>query len=54
MEPEQLAPAKATIAGEVSEWPKEQHWKCCMRLKPHRGFESLPLRFVVILVGFTG
>src|SRR5438270_492410 len=31
--------------GEVSEWPKEQHWKCCMRLKPHRGFESLPLRF---------
>ena len=31
-------------AGEVSEWPKEQHWKCCMGLKPHRGFESLPLR----------
>ena len=31
-------------AGEVAEWPKAQHWKCCMRLKPHRGFESPPLR----------
>ena len=19
-------------AGEVSEWPKEQHWKCCKRV----------------------
>src|SRR4051812_31808689 len=33
--------------GEVSEWPKEQHWKCCMGLKPHRGFESLPLRIAL-------
>src|SRR3954468_20813284 len=32
-------------SGEVSEWPKEQHWKCCNGLKPIRGFESLPLRF---------
>jgi hypothetical protein len=24
----------ARNAGEVSEWLKEQHWKCCRRLKP--------------------
>src|SRR5437762_7395588 len=31
--------------GEVSEWLKEQHWKCCSGLKPARGFESRPLRY---------
>src|SRR5436190_8530299 len=31
--------------GEVSERLKEQHWKCCWRLKPPRGFESRPLRY---------
>ena len=31
--------------GEVSERPKERHWKCRMGVKPHRGFKSLPLRF---------
>src|SRR4051812_28970819 len=34
-----------STSGEVSEWLKEQHWKCCWRLKPSRGFESPPLRF---------
>src|SRR4051794_25653620 len=33
------------FSGEVSERLKEQHWKCCWRLKPPRGFESRPLRF---------
>src|SRR5947208_2453603 len=40
--------------GEVSEWLKEQHWKCCSGLKPARGFESRPLRFVEVHAGFTG
>src|SRR5437879_486885 len=31
--------------GEVSERLKEQHWKCCIGLKPDRGFESRPLRY---------
>lgn len=26
----------------VSEWPKEQHWKCCRRETSSRGSESLP------------
>src|SRR5439155_21487521 len=39
--------------GEVSEWLKEQHWKCCWRLKPPRGFESPPLRWCENLVEFT-
>src|SRR5213075_753461 len=33
--------------GEVAEWLKAQHWKCCWRLKPPRGFESPPLRFLL-------
>src|SRR6476620_6794887 len=32
------------VAGEVAEWPKAQHWKCCSGLKPAREFESRPLR----------
>jgi hypothetical protein len=31
-------------SGEVTEWLIVQHWKCCVRLKPYRGFESPPLR----------
>ena len=31
--------------GEVAERLKAQHWKCCLRLKPQREFESRPLRF---------
>jgi hypothetical protein len=30
--------------GEVTERPKVRHWKCRVRVKLHRGFESLPLR----------
>jgi hypothetical protein len=33
------------FSGEVAEWPKAQHWKCCVGVKPHREFESRPLRF---------
>ena len=22
------------LVGEVTEWPKVQHWKCCVRVKP--------------------
>src|ERR1041384_2173863 len=40
-------------SGEVSEWPKEQHWKCCNGLKPVRGFESRPLRLMKSMVSFT-
>jgi hypothetical protein len=40
----------AARIGEVSERLKEQHWKCCWRLKPSRGFESPPLRFVIAAV----
>src|SRR5260221_14163074 len=36
--------AQRRHTGEVSEWLKAQHWKCCWRLKPSRGFESPPLR----------
>src|SRR6185437_13820437 len=31
--------------GEVTEWPIVRHWKCRVGVKPHRGFESPPLRF---------
>src|SRR5262245_31482010 len=31
-------------AGEVTERPKVRHWKCRVGVKPHRGFESRPLR----------
>src|SRR5205085_4415551 len=31
--------------GEVTERPKVRHWKCRVGVKPHRGFESRPLRF---------
>ena len=34
--------------GEVTEWPKVRHWKCRVGVKPHRGFESRPLRFTQI------
>jgi hypothetical protein len=30
--------------GEVTEWPIVRHWKCRVGVKPHRGFESRPLR----------
>jgi hypothetical protein len=40
-------------SGEVSEWPKEQHWKCCIGLKPNRGFESLPLRFIIPVLALS-
>ena len=30
--------------GEVTERLKVHDWKSCVRLTPHRGFESLPLR----------
>ena len=30
----------------MSERLKEQHWKCCIGLKPDRGFESPPLRII--------
>src|SRR5262245_57934371 len=30
--------------GEVTERPKVRHWKCRVGVKPHRGFESRPLR----------
>src|SRR5438876_10366144 len=32
--------------GEVTEWPIVRHWKCRVGVKPHRGFESRPLRFL--------
>src|SRR6185295_7085305 len=32
-------------SGEVTERPKVRHWKCRVGVKPHQGFESLPLRF---------
>lgn len=31
--------------GEVTERPIVRHWKCRVGVKPHRGFESPPLRF---------
>jgi hypothetical protein len=34
-----------TSPGEVTEWPIVRHWKCRVGVKPHRGFESPPLRF---------
>src|SRR5256885_2514308 len=30
--------------GEVTERPIVRHWKCRVGVKPHRGFESPPLR----------
>lgn len=33
--------------GEVSEWPKEHAWKACV-LSRYRGFESLPLRHLIV------
>src|SRR5262249_34219800 len=33
-----------TVFGEVTERPKVRHWKCRVRVKLHRGFESRPLR----------
>src|SRR3954451_14500965 len=33
------------ISGEVTERPKVRHWKCRVGVKPHQGFESLPLRW---------
>ena len=30
--------------GQVAEWLKAHAWKVCIRLKPYRGFESLPVR----------
>jgi hypothetical protein len=35
-------------SGEVTERPIVRHWKCRVGLKPHRGFESPPLRFVLV------
>ena len=32
--------------GEVTEWSIVRHWKCRVRVKLHRGFESLPLRLI--------
>jgi hypothetical protein len=32
------------ISGEVTERPIVRHWKCRVGVKPHRGFESPPLR----------
>jgi hypothetical protein len=32
------------VSGEVTERPKVRHWKCRVGVKPHRGFESRPLR----------
>ncbi len=37
-------PNKFGISGEVTERPKVRHWKCRVGVKPHRGFESRPLR----------
>ena len=37
----------AIYLGEVSEWLKVHAWKACVRVKPHRGFESPPLRLFV-------
>ena len=45
---EPLQVVSVSHLGEVSEWPKEQHWKCCNGLKPVRGFESPPLRLKCI------
>src|SRR5262249_33272551 len=39
--------SRGCIAGEVTERPKVRHWKCRVGLKPHRGFESRPLRLPV-------
>jgi hypothetical protein len=33
-----------TTLGEVTERPKVRHWKCRVRVKLYRGFESHPLR----------
>ncbi len=32
------------LSGEVTERPIVRHWKCRVGVKPHRGFESPPLR----------
>ena len=32
------------LEGEVTEWSIVRHWKCRVRVKLHRGFESHPLR----------
>ena len=32
--------------GEVTEWSIVRHWKCRVRVKLHRGFESHPLRLI--------
>ena len=32
--------------GEMAERSKAHAWKVCMRVKPHRGFESLSLRHI--------
>src|SRR5687767_2091358 len=31
-------------SGQVAEWLKAHAWRACKRLKPFRGFESLPVR----------
>ena len=36
--------ARSSENGEVTERPKVRHWKCRVRVKLHRGFESHPLR----------
>jgi uncharacterized protein DUF4145 len=38
------ATIRVTTFGEVTERPKVRHWKCRVGVKPHRGFESRPLR----------
>src|SRR5207247_1201961 len=38
---------KGRPRGEVTEWPIVRHWKCRVGVKPHRGFESRPLRFLL-------
>ena len=35
-----------TYTGEVAEWSKALVWSTSVRVKPHRGFESLPLRSI--------
>src|SRR5688500_9897651 len=35
-------------SGQVAEWLKAHAWRACKRLKPFRGFESLPVRRAVL------
>ncbi len=47
--PQRRISTKITHSGEVAEWSKALAWKASVRVTPYRGFESHPLRHVLII-----